>query len=447
VTRAEELISSTTRAIASAVRDVPPLRLETVPDELRSASRGRPRRPRGHSRLRRLRPWITPLAAAVSVVAVALALVLIKSFPNGSAAPPAANANSAAVKDVPRYYVAWMQSSSSYLVVGDTVSGKRVATVMPPSGIFFDTVFGEAADDRTFVVTGEHHKGGTLWYLLRITPGASVPARLIPLPLPVPARQSPAAAAISPDGTRLAVALTGTPAALRIYSVPAGKLLRSWTAASGQITATPPQPGSWPFAELALRWSADGRHLAFAWNAAAIRVLDATAPGGSLLANSSELAAIGTLYRPGSGNLTCDATHGWSLLAGGSGIVCAVRMRTSSAQSAPVAGLSGVPSGGGACSGAQRFGYGFVREIVSAQGSGHTPQLLGSVADCGGQGAPASGAYIGWASADGSTMIGSLVWDGNSRFGVFRDGRFTPLPPLPVSMPVGAGVLIGADAW
>jgi len=270
-------------------------------------------------------------------------------------------------------------------------------------------------------------------------------ARLTPLPIPV--RQTPAGVAISPDGTRLAVALAGTPAALRIYSLPAGKLLRSWTAASGQITATPPQPGTWPFTELALRWSADGRRLAFAWNAAAIRVLDATAPGGSLLATSSELAAIGTLYTPGRGSVTCAATQGWSLIAGGNGIVCAVRMRTTSAQSAPVAGLSGVPSGGGACSGAQRFVYGFIRETVSASGSGHTPQLLASAADCGGQSVPASGAYIGWASADGSTLIGSLVRDGNSRFGVFRDDRFTLLPPLPVSMPVGAGVLIGTDAW
>jgi hypothetical protein len=32
-------------------------------------------------------------------------------------------------------------------------------------------------------------------------------------------------------------------------------------------------------------------------------------------------------------------------------------------------------------------------------------------------------AYIGWANADGSVVIGSLVWDGHVRFGLFRDGR------------------------
>lgn len=74
---------------------------------------------------------------------------------------------------MPRYYVAWMQASRAYLVVSDTVTGKPVTTVMPPSGVLLDTVSGEAADDRTFVVTGERHDGATLWYLLRVTPGAS----------------------------------------------------------------------------------------------------------------------------------------------------------------------------------------------------------------------------------------------------------------------------------
>ena len=57
------------------------------------------------------------------------------------------------------------------------------------------------------------------------------------------------------------------------------------------------------------------------------------------------------------------------------------------------------------------------------------------------------GAYIGWASADGSAVIGSLMWDGHLRFGLFRDGQFTPLPPLPVSVPVPTGALIGTYDW
>jgi hypothetical protein len=41
---------------------------------------------------------------------------------------------------------------------------------------------------------------------------------------------------------------------------------------------------------------------------------------------------------------------------------------------------------------------------------------------------PVNGAYLGWASADGSVLIGSQVCDGQSRFGIFRGSHFTPLP-------------------
>ena len=57
------------------------------------------------------------------------------------------------------------------------------------------------------------------------------------------------------------------------------------------------------------------------------------------------------------------------------------------------------------------------------------------------------GAYIGWTNANGTILIGSLVWDGHLRFGVFRGDRFTPLPALPNSLPVPAGVMDGTIAW
>jgi hypothetical protein len=44
-------------------------------------------------------------------------------------------------------------------------------------------------------------------------------------------------------------------------------------------------------------------------------------------------------------------------------------------------------------------------------------------------------------------VIGSLVWDGHTRFGLFDDGQFTPLPALPISVPVPTGVLIGTYDW
>ena len=67
--------------------------------------------------------------------------------------------------------------------------------------------------------------------------------------------------------------------------------------------------------------------------------------------------------------------------------------------------------------------------------------------ECSAHAAYPDGAYIGWANADGSVVIGSLVWDDHVRFGLFRDGRFTALPSLPVSVPVPIAVLIGTYDW
>jgi hypothetical protein len=127
-----------------------------------------------------------------------------------------------------------------------------------------------------------------------------------------------------------------------------------------------------------LRWSSDGKRLAFAWNSTAIRVLDASAPDGNLITSSTLLAAIGTTVSKHS-SVTCNASQGWELIAVGHGVICAGSMHP-----------DGPPT---------------------------------------------------------SVVIGSLVWDGHLRFGVFRNGRFTPLPALPVSVPVPTGVLIGTYDW
>ena len=217
--------------------------------------------------------------------------------------------------------------------MGNTFTGQTIATVGAPAGVFLEAVYGTAADDRTFIVTGQRLHGadaGTVWYLLRIAPGSATPARLTPLPIPV--RQDPAGAALSPDGTELAVALPGSPATLRVYSVATGALLREWsTTASGELTAEKVPSGSWQFTAMVLRWSSDGRQLAFTWNASAIRVLDATAPDGDLIARS-ELDAgtgIGTGYGLDGVSNTCDAAQGWQPItvskgaAAGQGTVCA----------------------------------------------------------------------------------------------------------------------------
>jgi hypothetical protein len=448
VTKAEDLIRSTTRAVASTVRDVPPLHLDPAGDELQGPAHGLPltRRPHASVWPGRWRAWLGPVIAVVAVIAVALALVIVKHTPNDSAPPPITHKTAALPDGVPRYYVAWMQADRPYLVVGNTATGARIAEVMSPSGVSLESVFGGAADDRTFIVTGDRPHGvtaGTQWYQLRLTPGGKTPARLTPLPVPV--RQAPAGVAISPDGRKLAVALPGTPAVLRVYSMATGALLRTWSAPAGRIMAIKAPLGSWQFTAMVLRWSPDSRTLAFTWNATEIRELDASATDGNLLARSGKLVPIGTVIFSAS-TLTCNATQGWSLtdqltgVEGGRWAVCAGTWQATAKST-----WSPAPGSAGKCPSGHEVTFDF--PYVTSSSTFEGPP---SVTECPSQARAGDGAYIGWASADGSTLIGSLVWNGHSEFGIFGSVNgfyFTPLPPLPVSIPHPSGTLAGTDAW
>jgi hypothetical protein len=436
----EDRARAAMQAIGDTVRAAPPLELSRRP--------GGAARPGSRGRDRRWRSRLAPIAAAVAVAAVAVALVTIKDVPNGRVASPSPSATSTAPADknvsipgVPEYYVAWMQASTPYLVVGNTATGKQVGEVVEPHDVFLEGIYGAAADDRTFIAMGDRlggAGGGTaVWYLLRIDPGGKTPARLTQVPIPV--RQNPAGIAISPDGTELAVALAGSTATVRIYSIATGKVVRTWSATGPGTVAVESESaagGSSQFtAARTLRWSSDGRRLAFAWNSAAIRVISASAPDGNLITGSRLLAAIGTTVNKDS-SVTCNAAQGWQLIAGGQGVICAGSQQ----------GVPPPSGGGGACGHSARALVGFLEETEFDQG-GVESNLTDFETDCSAKVAYPDGAYIGWASADGGTVIGSLLWDGHVRFGLFRDGRFTPLPALPVSVPVPAGVLIGTYDW
>lgn len=387
---------------------------------------------------------LAPVAAAAVVVAVAVALVLVRSLPNGRVAASsspgasAATGNGPATAGVPGFYVAWMQADKPYLVVGDTVTGKRVATIPSPPDIRLEAVYGTATNDRTFIAAGQATPaagGGTVWYWLRISPGGNAVLEFGALPIAV--NQVPAGAALSPDGSELAIALAGSRPELRIYSVKTGALLHSWTTKTpGEIMTEKLQPGSWQDTAMTLRWSASGRQLAFDWNGLAIRSLDATGPDGDFIASSRLVAVTGTTYAT-LGSFTCDAARGWQLTGDGQGIVCAGGSHTSIAQ----------PCGTGEeCTYVQGDALGFLRQQVTSQGGTETSLLDGEPAGTG----PATagdGAYLSWANDDGSVLIGSLVRDGKPRFGIFRGGTFTPLPALPASLPTPAGVLDGTVSW
>jgi hypothetical protein len=265
----EDRARAAMRAIARTVDDAPPLRL-----------------PRRHSaapapRARRLRwrLWIAPLAAAMAVVAIALTLVAVRDRPGVRPTPAVTPAPSTAVP--PRYYVALNQASAGLpfsLVVGDTITGKKIATVPAPPGGTFAGVSG-AADDRTFVVGSEPGSPGDesasieprTWYLLRIEPGSAHPARLTRLPIPVTTLGTDVEAiALSPDGSKLAVAVqpgyptdaVAAPAYLRVYSVATGATLRSWSTGDGNAAFGGPTYAV-PDRNDVLFWRDDGSALSF----------------------------------------------------------------------------------------------------------------------------------------------------------------------------------------
>jgi hypothetical protein len=263
----EDRIRAATRAQAGLLREVRPLRLPKATGDatgntasgpatasVRGASRtplrldGDPRPRRG----RRWRTWGAPVAAAAVIIALAVALGMIKSSPNGGKVPPVTsapkctgpNANgaspavpAAAADGVPRYYVSLslcgVSKSQTALLVVDTFTGKTVATVTSPHGTTFRSI-SAAADDRTFAifatpVSTDPHVAGW-WYLLRLAPGTSSPARLTRLPVKPLANVN--ATALSGSGKELLVGLgldeRGTPW-LGVYSVATGRLVRSWS--------------------------------------------------------------------------------------------------------------------------------------------------------------------------------------------------------------------------
>jgi len=262
MSREEDLIRSTTRAIAATVRDVPPLRLEPAPDELRSSPRA-PRRSRGATRWRLLRLWAAPLTAAAVVVALAVSLVLVRDIPNGGAMPAPVNVVPTAdttVTDpgalgpdgVPRYYVAVQHTFTkpkgkppvitTPLVAGDLRTGAKLATIPPPAGVTFLNVTA-AGDDRTFVAAGKAGSGASTTielFAVRLDPGATHPVHMTSLavgPQPVGYGKSVALiaqtfpVALSGSGTELAVAEFAGPGgmAVKVFSVATGKLLDEWT--------------------------------------------------------------------------------------------------------------------------------------------------------------------------------------------------------------------------
>jgi hypothetical protein len=277
------------------------------------------------ARRRQRRRWLAVGVAGAAVLAGAAGVTAsVAGHPPGRPGPGSHPRSQGAVLPaafpaIPVYYVALnnapSQKSPDQVVVGDTFTGARLATISPPAHRTFVGMTG-AADDRTFVLGAEAFPFSSAawpveprtWYLLRIAPGTGHPARLARLPIQAtPSGLEVAGMALSPDGSKFAVTLEPNttmnlgPELLRIYSVATGALLRTWTGPPSNLTW-----GAYLGRDnnTTLSWLADGHTLVFDYGTgvrAGVRMLDMSRQGHDLIADSQPTAwsiASGDCSRP-----------------------------------------------------------------------------------------------------------------------------------------------------
>ena len=446
------------RELAGTVTDAPPLRL---------TDRSGARLPR-LSGPRRWTLWAVPLAAAAAVIALAVALVVVKDLPSGRAPHPTVPTRPSAT-GVPSYYVAPQISclkekcGPTSLVVGATLTGARLGTLSPPPGATFEAV-SAAADDRTFVTdtvgfplsatAGKH----VTWYLITIAPGSSTPVRRTTLPIPAgPTGAQVQSIALSASGRELAVAYHLGPRSpgttvLRTYSITTGRLLHSWsTNADVKLGALGYLPNaqfnnelSWIDGDRAITFTAtpslsqtNGGALTQSTD---VRVLDVNARGDDLLADSQIVWSIpdhpGKTPEP----IWC----GWeplpSLAANGKTVLCTT--------------LTSTPIGTG-----KNARYRWRMTWLTFQKSdpkGVRTAYTATANESANQAGITGGTL--WADPSGSTMI--IAWsegptnsgvavEKTPHFGILSNGRLSQLP-LPSIGPLAQSTLLDVSpniAW
>jgi len=274
----------------------PPLYLSPQPRARRHARQSK-RRTMRHARWH---AWAAPLAAAVLVTAaVAGSLTVAGTLKHqpGAAGPPASP------DGVPPYYVAltvpgtytdiYAREDGTAAEVRATATGAVLARIAVPRPYVQFAAVTAAADDRTFVLVAEErgarpatYNTPSRFYLLRFDP-ASGRASLRALPAAfIPAGDEVCDTALSPDGTLLAADIGGDCVQrdrLHVFDLATG-MVRVWNGGTNAAYFGGTSPD-------ALSWTADGKHVAFVGSgafptASEVRLLDVTAPGSDLLANS-----------------------------------------------------------------------------------------------------------------------------------------------------------------
>jgi hypothetical protein len=456
VTAVEDRTRAAMDAVTGLVERVPPLTLPPPPGAVSRRRRGRVPFPR-----RRWGSWLAPVTAAAAVVAIAIALVAVRDMPDGAPTPPPGPV--VAATGLPAYNVTLDQpvedtTTPVGLVLADTLTGKKLFTLQPPRGLSFAGITG-AADDRTFVADahldpyGDRGSAGRsrTWYLVRIVGAgsrASLTMRRLPIP-PTPVGTGIAAIALSPDGTKLAVAserVSDDPheqQLLRVYSVATGTVLHTWSSSADQ----------YPPLEVGEYWGGDPNSTlvwvgerALAFNEGApvksgetleVKVLDLSRPDGDILGSSRTAAILPATNREGkAAPFGCNwfwgdvmiTGNGKSYVCGGSGtssaqlpkLYCLKRPTWNVLGFAGISLTTGKPTG-----------------ILSGYRTGCSGY---TVID-----------YPVWVNATGSMVIGYMIFGDKTSgtFGVFSHGSFRPLPyPVPGnSYQYEAGSLLNMTAW
>lgn len=371
------------------------------------------------------RRLMTAAASAAAVIAIAGAAVAapfwVSSHGNGPGHGQLASA--------PPYYMSLVPvrggtTAPQYAAVRSTTTGKTLATIRPPAPyVTFIGVTG-AADDRTFVLAAQtalspHTDPQGKFYEARFSPAGHT-VSLTPLALPglLPSRFL-AGAALSPDGTQLAVAIGGNTIDsqhvggfgwITIYSLPGG-VVRTWTIGSGLPEMA--------FGSAIMTWSRAG--LVFDWNGGipgyfpGEYVLSTSSPGGSLLSDSRLLTC--GVAQSWSGNatgyLTPDATT--IIVALGHPVAPGRSLLPCSQPLPPTAAVAPLLEEFSAATGKA------IRVIYTGHRSA-TPNL------------PAQNGYnVFWSSDSGSVLVidAPRAAGRPAVYGVLSRGVFTPIPGAP----------------
>jgi hypothetical protein len=237
-------------------------------------------------RRRRAAAWAGSVATAAAAVVVIASLATVAGGPATTASPAgvllaaavtAAPPAPAAARGMPPFYVV-ADHTRPVAVVRASATGQIAATVPLPAGTDPKlTQVTAAGNDRDFVLALFSLSRGTRFYQLRITArGQSAGLTRLAIPA-LPAQEIADAIALTPDGTRLAVASQagGRHGQIEVATLASGTV-RSWA------TTRNGTPGD-------LSWDAAGRRLAYFWVGAApsadgLWLLDTRAPGTGLLA-------------------------------------------------------------------------------------------------------------------------------------------------------------------